>query len=62
MEFSIKVKDDGYGHVFIDAHDEDKFWMSVSGRRGSMAVVLSKDEAKQVLEAFQKLLGEKEAV
>lgn len=61
MEFSIKVKDDGYGHVFIDSHDENKFWMSVSGRRGSMAVVLNKDEAKQVLEAFQKLLGEKEA-
>jgi hypothetical protein len=61
MEFSISVKDDGYARVFIDAYDDDKVWLSVFGRRGSMAVVLNKDEAKQVLEAFQQLVGEKEA-
>lgn len=61
MEFSISVKDDGYGRVFIDAYDDDKVWLSLFGRRGSMAVVLNKDEAKQVLEAFRQLVGEKEA-
>ncbi len=63
MEFSIKVKDDAYGsygRVFIDAYEEDKVWMSIFGRRGSMAVILDKEEAKQVLEAFQQLVGEKE--
>lgn len=63
MEFSIALKDTGYSRIFVDEYyDEgDKVWMSVFGRRGSMAVVMDKGETEQLIEALQKILA-KEAV
>lgn len=61
MEFSIKLKDDGYGRIFADRHDDDKVWMSVSGRRGSMAVVMEADEAKQLIDALQQLIKQEQS-
>jgi hypothetical protein len=61
MEFSIKLKDDGYGRIFADRHDDDKVWMSVSGRRGSMAVIMEKEEAEQLINALQQLIKQEQA-
>ena len=62
MEFSISLKDaDNYSRVFIDAYDESQVWMSVFGRRGSMAVIMDKDEAKQIIDALEKLVARETA-
>ena len=59
MEFSISLKDTGYSRIFVDDYwdEEDKVWMSVFGRRGSMAVVMDKGVAEQLIEALQQILA-----
>lgn len=62
MEFSIKLKDaDGYSRIFVDKYDDDSVWMSVFGRRGSMAVIMEADEAKQLIDALQQLIKQEQA-
>lgn len=62
MEFSISLKDtECYSRVFVDQFDDDKVWMSLYGRRGSMAVIMERDEAKQLIEALQQLVKEEQA-
>lgn len=63
MEFSIALKDTGYSRIFVDEYYDEgnKIWMSVFGRRGSMAVVMDKGEAEQLIEALQKILAKEPA-
>ena len=62
MEFSISLKDaDNYSRVFVDKYDDDKVWMSVSGRRGSMAVIMEPDEAKELIDALQQLVKQEQS-
>lgn len=62
MEFSISLKDaDCYSRVFIDRYDDDKVWMSVYGRRGSMAVIMEPAEAKQLIDALQHLVKQEQS-
>lgn len=62
MEFSISLKDaDNYSRVFVDKYDDDKVWMSVYGRRGSMAVIMEPDEAKQLIDALQQLVKQEQS-
>lgn len=61
MEFSIKLKDaDGYCRIFVDKYDDDSVWMSVFGRRGSMAVIMEREEAKQLIDALQQLVKQEQ--
>ena len=61
MEFSISLKDaDNYSRVFVDKYDDDKVWMSVYGRRGSMAVIMEREEAKQLIDALQQLVKQEQ--
>lgn len=62
MEFSISLKDaDNYSRVFVDKYDDDKVWMSVYGRRGSMAVIMDAGEAKELIDALQQLVKQEQS-
>jgi len=62
MEFSIALKDTGYSRIFVDEYydEENKIWMSVFGRRGSMAVVMDRGEAEQLIDALQQILAKEQ--
>ena len=57
MEFSISLKDNHYSRLFVDAYDDTNVWMSIFGRRGSMAVVMEKGEVEQLIGALQQLVA-----
>lgn len=58
MEFSIKARDNHT--VFVNPYD-DGVWMSIYGRDGSYRVILTTEQAKQIIEAMQAVIEAAEA-
>lgn len=56
MDFSIKTDD---GQVFVSPFD-DNVWVAIHGKRGSYRAVLTREQAKQMIDALQSVLGTRE--
>lgn len=53
LEFSIKARD--YDRVFVEEHDEDQVWLSLAVRNGAVFTVLTKEQARELIDALEKV-------
>lgn len=58
MQTMIKASHyDGNRRVTVDEYGDKEVWMSISVMGGSASLVLTFDEAKQVIEAINKVMS-----
>ena len=55
LEFTINARD--YDRVFIDEHNGDQVWLSLATRSGSMFTVMTKEQAKELIDALQEVIA-----
>ena len=59
MEYTIKH--DGNKNLFLDTWEEGGVWMSVHGKNYHISTSLTREQAKEMLEALTQLLQEETA-
>jgi hypothetical protein len=57
-EVMVKISDDG-ANIFVSEYDDTNIWMSVYRRRANASVVLTTEEAKQLIAALQSFIDAK---
>lgn len=55
MQSTIKARD--YDRVFVEEHNEDQVWLSLAVRNGSMFTVLTKEQARELIDALEKVIA-----
>ena len=55
LDFSIKARD--YDRVFLEEYSEQRVWLSLATRSGSMFTVLSKEQAQELIAALQQVIA-----
>tara|TARA_R110000868_G_scaffold83160_2_gene235005 strand:+ start:1026 stop:1295 length:270 start_codon:yes stop_codon:yes gene_type:complete len=55
LNFSVKARD--YDRVFIEEHNGDQVWLSLAVRNGSMFTVMTKEQAKELIDALQEVIA-----
>lgn len=57
MDFSIKARDNNT--VYVNPFDDD-VWMSIYGKDGSYRIIMTKEQAQQLVDALQSVIGTRE--
>ena len=55
LEFTLNTRDND--RVFVDAYSEEAVWLSLATRGGSMFTVMTKEQAKELIDALQKVIA-----
>ena len=55
LEFTINTRDND--RVFVDAYSEEGVWLSLATRGGSMFTMMTKEQAKELIDALQEVVA-----
>ena len=55
MAFTINIRDND--RVFAEDFGEDAVWLSLATRSGSMFTVMTKEQAKELIDALQQVIA-----
>ena len=61
-DFQTQIKGREYNsHVFVDVFDDDGVWVSVGSSAGSTRIIMTKEQAKDMIAALIRVVNHLEA-
>jgi len=61
-DFQTQIKGREYNsHVFVDVFDDDGVWVSVGSSAGSTRIIMTKEQAKDMIAAMIRVVNHLEA-